>query len=264
MIILKEPYGQTSNQFIQHIHLDSFCRDHGIVFYNKFILALENDYPNLKSVYKYKTVYNLLHFINTLKLTKHLNIHFKDLEQIDYYRTRILDSKLLFCRGWYFRSWETTLKYRSYYQELFKPNIDKSLKEMAWMADRTGVEKIIGVHVRRGDYKFFQGGIYYYDDKVYIDKIRQLHAALGGDSKIMIFTDDKNLNTAVYKASFKNIMISNNPVKVDHYLMSRCDYIIGPPSTFSLWASYIGETYYYHICNKNVVLDLKKFAIASG
>jgi hypothetical protein len=46
--MLTEPYGQTSNQFFQHVHLDSFCWDNGLCFYNNFLSAYYHDYPNLK------------------------------------------------------------------------------------------------------------------------------------------------------------------------------------------------------------------------
>lgn len=29
--------------------------------------------------------------------------------------------------------------------------------------------------------------------------------------------------------------------------MSKCDYLNGPPSTFTLWASYMGRVKYYQI-----------------
>ena len=87
---------------------------------------------------------------------------------------------------------------------------------------------------------------------------------LNTECSFIIFSNDKELNISKYKEQFKRVFVSKNTVAADHYLMSKADYIIGPPSTFSMWASYIGETSYYHIYNKDEILSLDKFIICNG
>ncbi|MEO6327871.1 MAG: alpha-1,2-fucosyltransferase [Ginsengibacter sp.] len=260
MVILTAPYGQTSNRLFQHIHLDSFCRDNGIKFYNKFLWNLYQDYPNLKAQSDNKLVNYFLKGITKLPLR---TVSFDNYQQHEYYKSLILKSKILFCDGWVF-SHETTLKYRSIYQELFNPAIEKSNLETLWLNKTNDNEKIVGVHIRRGDYKTYADGIYFFEDDVYIDKMKQMELSLNQNCKFIIFSNDDQLDFSKYTKLFKNILISNNSVVTDHYLMSKCDYIIGPPSTFSIWASYIGETLLYHFLNKEDIITLDRFTIHCG
>ncbi|WP_164714103.1 alpha-1,2-fucosyltransferase [Chitinophaga rhizosphaerae] len=122
----------------------------------------------------------------------------------------------------------------------------------------------IAVHIRRGDYKEWLGGAYYFEDEVYIDKIQQLLTLLNRPAKIIIFTNETNLNLPVYKSAFGDVVVSGKSVAEDHYLMSQCDYILGPFSTFTLWASFIGETKFHHFFKKDETIELDRFRICRG
>ena len=263
MVILTAPYGQKSNRFLQHIHLDSFCRNNGIEFYNKFLLEMLQDYPNLK-LHSGKIINYFMKGISNIQLSKLLSYCFDDRTQTEYYKSLILKTKILFCSGWHFRSYETTLKYRSFYQKLFNPAIDKSFIKKVWLHKTNDYEKIIGVHVRRGDYTTFANGIYLYDDNIYINKMQQLASNLNNNCRFIIFSNDNELDVVNFNTRIEKIVVSDNSVVIDHYLMSKCDYIIGPPSTFSMWASYIGETLLYHIEDKNDKITLEKFKVCDG
>lgn len=104
-------------------------------------------------------------------------------------------------------------------------------------------EVLVGVHKRRGDYKEFQGGRYYYDDGVYETNKDAVRAILEGRG---------------FKVRFLEFPL--HQALEDQWLMSRCDYLIGPPSTFSAWASFMGKVPLGVIWGKNYVLkadDLK-------
>lgn len=51
-----------------------------------------------------------------------------------------------------------------------------------------------------------------------------------------------------------------NSAAMDLYSLSRCDYIIGPPSSFSRWASLMGHIPIYQIWNKNEEITEKSFS----
>ena len=224
-----------------------------------------HDYPNLtlvkKSIFvKFSIV--LLRTLNRFRLIPMLT--FDDEAKTGYYHSIILKRKTLYCKGWLFRSYDTTLKYRSFYQKMFDPDIDKQFFQEKYLKRSHEDQIIIGVHIRRGDYKSYSGGIYYYDDITYIEKTKQLISVLNRDYKILIFSNDDDLNHEEYNQKLKNVIISKNSAIADHFLMSKCDYIIGPPSTFSLWASYIGESPYYHIKNTKDKITLSEFEICNG
>jgi hypothetical protein len=223
-----------------------------------------SDYPNLRNQRQIEKVNSLILFFrktHILKLAK--TVHF-NLDDQDH-QTKILTDKFIFCDGWHFRSFATTIKYRTYYQYLFNPDIDKQYFQDAYLRKTNADEVIIGVHIRRTDYKYFTNGIYYYNNGVYINKIQQLIACLNTNIyKILLLSNDHTLSIEEFKRNFKNVFISKESETVDHFLMSKCDYIIGPPSTFSLWASYIGETPFYHIKNTEDKISLDKFSVCNG
>jgi len=68
---------------------------------------------------------------------------------------------------------------------------------------------------------------------------------------LIVFSDDHVVFT-------RDLIISQNPWYIDQHLMTRCDYLIGPPSTFTLWASYVGKVPFFQI-EKQVKKSEKKF-----
>jgi hypothetical protein len=49
----------------------------------------------------------------------------------------------------------------------------------------------------------------------------------------------------------------------DLFSLAACDYIMGPPSTFTLWASFFGGVPLYTINNSSDSLRIESFAISS-
>lgn len=46
----------------------------------------------------------------------------------------------------------------------------------------------------------------------------------------------------------------------DLYILSQCDYIVGPPSSFSMWASFYGQVKLNFIRDTNEKINLKNFS----
>jgi hypothetical protein len=72
----------------------------------------------------------------------------------------------------------------------------------------------------------------------------------GENSKIIIFSSDN----VKFKENEK-LLISKEDWYIDHHLMSICDYLIGPHSTFTLWASFIGKNTYFSIRDASGDMD---------
>ena len=116
---------------------------------------------------------------------------------------------------------------------------------------------------RRRDYKKHQGGKYYFSDKVYQEYMNQLGIEvsnkLSKQALFIIFSDEI---TGFQENSYT--LISDNEWYLDHLIMSKCDFLIGPPSTFTIWASYIGKNKYFHIKDDSGEIDLKRFSYCKG
>lgn len=263
MIILLYPFGQTSNQFFQHVHLDAFCREYNILFYNPSFHLYKKDYPKLKLfchnffIYKFfRLIFKIRQKLNLLEV-----VDFDNDDNVRYYSQNAKRFKwnIVFCSGWRFRRADLVEKYREDYQRQFRPDIDiKKLEADFLKRDFIG-QILMGVHIRRGDYKEYAGGKFYFEDDIYINYINQLLNLLNSDCKIILFTDDSSFNFQIYKDRFSNVCLSQCSVVEDHYLMSKCDYLLGAFSTFSLWASYIGGAKLYRVRDKNEILTLDKF-----
>ncbi|UOQ67219.1 alpha-1,2-fucosyltransferase [Hymenobacter volaticus] len=184
--------------------------------------------------------------LNKLKLTTYID--FNDESRNKEYKRSLIDNTVVFCDGWLFRTHETVQKYRSVYQDIFRPRVDEAQIKEQYLRKSSSEEVIIGLHIRRGDYKEFEDGRCFYADEVYIDKLQQLINQLFVKFKILVFSNDKDLNKPLYHSTWGGrVTFSEKSALVDHYLMSKCDYLMGPPSTFSMCASYIGEVPLYHI-----------------
>lgn len=118
----------------------------------------------------------------------------------------------------------------------------------------------VGVHIRRGDYKNYLEGKYYYSNEVYyniIDKMRQCLSDIDRNFRFLICTNEK-LDIPVDQSDVFTIDVTNGIT--DLYALSCCDFIIGPPSSYSQWASFYGDVPLFVILNENPQVHLNDFS----
>lgn len=122
----------------------------------------------------------------------------------------------------------------------------------------------VGVHVRRGDYKEHLGGKFYFDDETYLTIIQKIRSELKGQGKneIRFLICSNESFPAVHEVEnlFQIAPLFPSDCMTDLYALSRCDYIIGPPSTFSQWASFMGNTPLNVFFGKNDDIKLSDFS----
>jgi ADP-heptose:LPS heptosyltransferase len=132
---------------------------------------------------------------------------------------------------------------------------------------RKEADIIIGVHIRRGDYKVWAGGKYYYDDETYISFIKQMSNLFQHKRILFAVCSNEELDHAKYEAiesdSLKLWFPKQNFIN-ELYLLSKCDRIIGPPSTYSHWASFYGNVPCLHLTERGHVIELSEFEVCSG
>ena len=98
---------------------------------------------------------------------------------------------------------------------------------------------IIAVHMRRGDYKTFCNGEYYYSDTEYINWMTQLSSQ--NDNIIFYLFSNETIDESHFTSTKINFSIIRGDKFSALYRMSECDYIMGPPSSFSVWAAKFGN-----------------------
>lgn len=118
----------------------------------------------------------------------------------------------------------------------------------------------VGVHIRRGDYKDWCGGAYYYSDEVYVRIMQELAAEAKEKGKKIRFMICSNEPFEAKQTDLNTIKIPNADGITDLYGLSSCDYIVGPPSSYSQWASYYGHVPMCLILNEEQKVSLKDFS----
>ena len=124
---------------------------------------------------------------------------------------------------------------------------------------RQSFDKIIAVHIRRGDYKEFLRGRFYFEDDIYLKKIRDTQKLLYTANVCFAVFSNEKINLKNFEGidiSFKN----TNTAIGDMWGISLCDYILGPLSTFSMWASFWHNVPLLFIEKNTVIHSMEMFS----
>lgn len=148
-------------------------------------------------------------------------------------------------------------------QYIFRPRqeiIDKA--EAMIQKIRNQADIIVGVHIRHGDYKTFCNGSFYYtieDYHRFMKKIQNLYH----DKRVAFFISSNEIFELNQFDDCKCYRFFHEPSGdiLDLHTLSLCDRIIGPWSTYSRWASFIGEVPLCFIKHKDQELHHDSFSI---
>jgi Glycosyl transferase family 11 len=164
----------------------------------------------------------------------------------------------LYRDGWYLDEMPRLAKHRSAIVEYFQPldiyqeRIDALIQPL-----RDAHDLLIGIHIRRGDYQGHQGGRYFYDVDDYVNLMRHL-VTEHGDRKVH-FLICSNETIPADQLTGISYSFGLGDLIEDLYSLSACDYLAGPPSTFSMWASFYGDRPLYMMIDPKAKPDLSHF-----
>lgn len=243
MIFVRDK-GQMCNNILQYAHVYAWARENhrhcmSMRFAYKYqffkICNSKNHNLFMYLVGKYSAKYKILPTV-TYGL-----IETNTKEKEDF----TLSHHNLIIEGWGVRHYDLFLKYKPEILELFdfKDEIHHKVNKIISTTSNEDTIKI-GVHIRRGDYQTFFNGIYYFYDYSFIHYIRQT-MNLFPDKRFTIYicSNDTNLKKDYYIKGLSNaqVVFPNGNAGEDLCLLSKCDYLIGPPSSYSLIASMYGK-----------------------
>jgi hypothetical protein len=219
--------------------------------------------PSLKAVIKlfYKACFiigRILHrwnlkfrFITVTYLdwSEHYNL---DVDQ------RLHSKGVHFIQGWEFDASDLIKLHKSEIIQFFQPErgLKNAIDNFFQQIDHSKL--LIGVHIRHGDYQFFEGGKYFFKLKEYevvMKSLKERHS----DCIFLVCSNNREIS----KNSFHelNIIMAPGHELLDLYLLAKCNYIMGPPSTYSLWASFFGSVPLYQIIDIHHSVDLTDFKL---
>ena len=148
--------------------------------------------------------------------------------------------KVVLTMGWLFRDNAATLRHAEMLRELLRPTeTHRREAESAASRARQEADMLVGVHIRHGDYKTFLGGRYYYSLEQYRGFMEQMRDLLPERRVAFLICSDAKHDLA----AFGDLDVHPGPGRLasDLLALSHCDYIIGPRSTYSYWASFYGN-----------------------
>jgi hypothetical protein len=167
--------------------------------------------------------------------------------------------RIVVVKGWQFTNGASLVAHRAALREFFAPServLDRSRQHVATVRPDEGV--VVGVHVRRGDARQFLGGRYDFDLDVYRRIMDEASAALAPLPVKFLICSDEKLACADFDV---RVSFGLGDVLGDLYTLARCDYLIGPPSTYSMWASFYGAVPIYTISRADQECALAGFQI---
>ncbi|MEI0557937.1 alpha-1,2-fucosyltransferase [Brachyspira intermedia] len=276
MVILYKRFGDKSNRLLQNIHFEAYCKHNNIEYHNLEFYDME-DFYGIKDKYSLKKLPNILlppintrysiiegisNFCKKMHIKNYLIYDYMDInlrENIELYDSQILanKNKTIFVSGWDFRVTNLVYQYRDYFAQKYTP-INLNSEEYNNIKNKfADYDLKVGIHIRRGDYKGWNNGRFFYEDEVYNDKIDQFYNLFPNKKILFIIFSNEEITLKPNH----DYMISKCQWYEDHSLLSLCDYIMGPPSTFTIWASYIGDVPLYHIYNKDDIINVSNFNI---
>ncbi|MDG1324389.1 MAG: alpha-1,2-fucosyltransferase [Opitutales bacterium] len=166
----------------------------------------------------------------------------------------------VFIYGWKFREPKLTHKHAQKIRDFFRPKREiNSVIKSKVRRIRSDYDLLIGVHIRRGDYDKWKGGKYFYSQRDYLTymlKISELHPS--SNIVFLICSNEKVVSCIFESLSIK--VMDASPIE-DLYTLSECDLLIGPPSTFTQWASFYGKKPLSHIYSLSDCLTSEDFRV---
>jgi len=175
-------------------------------------------------------------------------------QAIDVFR----DSKVVFVSGLQFRDISNIRKFSEEIRAYFTPvrsyidNIDALTQPI-----RNRCDVLVGVHIRRGDYAHHLDGRYCFEAEDYARIIADVKALFPDKKVAFLICSNEKFDRSRFGSA--DCIFGTGHFLEDMYALARCDYIVGPPSTYSLWASFYGQVPLCFLQTRDAVLELASF-----
>lgn len=250
MIIIADKPGQLGNLLIVYANFLAFAREHSNRVSNPAFHAYASYFRNggqAVGAIRYRLAYYTARVLNRLGLSNAL----AGATALDWHESMDLDDpaivrqlpKFWFVQGWKYRANALLCKHQEYIRSHFEPAPVYLQRLNAWFSGSfpDPHEVRIGVHIRRGDYRHFEKGIYFYEITSYVRRMQQLEALFAGQRLHFLVCSNEALNAADFSALNSQVTFAPGHELLDLYSLARCHYMTGPPSTYTMWASFYGK-----------------------
>ena len=160
--------------------------------------------------------------------------------------------------GYYFLDHFNVEKHRPMIADQFKL-VDRHAENVsACIAKaREGGPILVGIHIRRGDYRTYRQGRSFFNDQQYAQVFTQIETLLAPGNVRFLIASDENIQLENFDRF--DCTKSTGHLVEDNHRLAECDMIAGPFSTYSLWASFYGHKKIYFITDPEEPFSLNDF-----
>lgn len=165
---------------------------------------------------------------------------------------------IFFVEGWPRLQVPYKAKHADQLRKYFRPHskhqerIDSVLKHALKLGD-----VLVGIHIRHGDYRTWEDGKYFFPAEEYARVMDRLAELFPDKQVAFLIVSDEPQPRQVFEG--QPFLFGDGNEIEDMYSLAACDYIVGPPSTFSGWASFYGRSPRYVLKNSKGPISLKDF-----
>lgn len=289
LLIIGEKYGALGNRLFLFAHFIANAVEYNYDVYNpafdeyaQYFKNIKNNviisYPNndfsfkpyqklvgLSRKFSYLVISSIIRFFVLIRFDKsrlHEVISISDNETLDLNDIKYVDvvnnKKIVVVNGWLYRDNNNLYKHsdvvKKYFEldDVHENNINCLIQNV-----RNKCDVLVGIHIRLGDYKTFENGKYYYNLDVYKKAMCDMSNLFPNKNVHFIICS----NEIIEKNTFTDHKYASGTGNIieDMYSFTKCDYIIGPPSTYTIWASFYGNVPLYFIESPELKITIDGF-----
>ena len=197
------------------------------------------------------------------------NILIKSVKQTDpvdmdhvSWNKQIEKNRFIFIDGWRIRCNVLLNKHKQYIKSYFQPlpyhkkNVIDLLQPI-----KSNFDLVIGFHIRRADYKTYYPE-YYFSFEQYSEFMKRINHYFKKDKIAFLLCSGEKIEKKYF--SKYNCFDATGHFVEDMYALSNCDYIFGVSSTYSLWASFMGDVPISIIDSSDFKITKDSFFVCSG
>jgi len=161
-----------------------------------------------------------------------------DTGSVDFVRKA--KKKILFCEGFAFRDPKNLAKHFKEVVDLLDYNAATKNEVSQFLLSKGIAEDdfVVGFHVRRADYREYEGGKYFIEDDQWLSIIQLVREQVisSGNRFVGLLFSNENVDHFIHGAS--DLYLGPGGMLSDLAAFGRCQLIVAPPSTYSGWASF--------------------------
>jgi len=250
MLIALGQYGQLCNRLFAYANLYAFALEHRLVLKNPGFWDYAHLFPKVQNGGGVKRLSFLLHkklyavarrvsCVPFLSIGETEGYNLEDEQNAD----RLIDLSrfpFAYLEGFYFLDNASFVRHAEAIRVYFRPR-ESVLIEVGNLVThcRQNSSIVIGVHIRLGDYRSFMGGEFCFDWEQYREVMAQCERLFSPCEVSFLMVSNEAIPMNVFDGFA--VQCGVGTADVDLFSLAKCDYIVGPSSTYSQWASFYGK-----------------------